>query len=52
MVGLQIRTLNIFTVFKKNEYSLYQSIPADGSIPAVTYINTSCAQIFKVIFAL
>ena len=38
MVGLQIRTLNIFTVFLKNEYSLYQSILADGSIPAVTYI--------------
>ena len=38
MVGLQIRTLNIFTVFRKNEYSLYRSIPADGFIPAVTYI--------------
>ena len=38
MVGLQIQALNIFTIFEKYEYTLFQSIPADGSILAVTYI--------------
>ena len=32
MVGLQIQTLNIFKEFYKNEYSVFQSIPPDGSI--------------------
>ena len=36
-VRIALWNIIFFTVFKTNEYSLYKSIPADGSIPAVTY---------------
>ena len=38
MSGLQIGTL-FFIAIEKNEYSLFKSIPADRSFPAVTYLK-------------
>ena len=35
---MSIVQITNWNIIKQNEYSLFLSIPADGSIPAVTYI--------------